>query len=83
MSMTVNDSTIKAEGLGNFFMNVGKKKTYCIKKDGKNRFKETFTSIGYYSRHSYRSCKQKLKSGSLKITRVDNILQHWKGSLPW
>ena len=35
--MTVSDDTIKAEGLGDFFKNLGKKRTQCIKKDGKKR----------------------------------------------
>ena len=38
-SMTVSDNTRKAEGLGNFFKNLSKKRTKCIKKNGKKRIK--------------------------------------------
>ena len=33
--MTVSDDTIKAESLGDFFRNLGKKRIQCIKKGGK------------------------------------------------
>ena len=35
----VSDNTIRAEGLGDFFRNLSKKRTECIKKDG-NKFVE-------------------------------------------
>ena len=38
-SMIVSDNTIQAEGLGDFFKNLGKKRTQCIKKDGEKRIK--------------------------------------------
>ena len=34
-SMIVSDNTIRAEGFGDFFKNLGKKRIKCIKKDGK------------------------------------------------
>ena len=37
--MTISDNTIKAEGLINFFKNLGKKRIKCIKKDGRKRIK--------------------------------------------
>ena len=33
-SMIVSDNVIQAEDLGDFFENLGKKRTYCIEKDG-------------------------------------------------
>ena len=35
-SMTVSGNTIKEEGLGDFFKNLDKKRTYCVKKIAKN-----------------------------------------------
>ena len=35
--MTVSDNTIQAEGLRDFFKNLGKKGFKCIEKDGKKR----------------------------------------------
>ena len=38
-SLTVSSNTIQAEGLGDFFNNLGKNRTWCIKKMAKNVLK--------------------------------------------
>ena len=38
-SMTVSNNTIKVEGLGDFFKDLGQERTSCIKKNGKNVLK--------------------------------------------
>ena len=45
-SMTVSDNTIQVDGFGDFFGNLGKKKTYCIKKDGNKRNKKIMKELG-------------------------------------
>ena len=55
-SMTVNDSTIQAEGLSDFFKNLGKKVLNVSKKLAKKSLKQTNKSFRYYSKPCYCSC---------------------------
>ena len=43
-SIIVTDNTMQAEGLGDFFKNLGKR-TECIKTDGRKRIKQPRTSF--------------------------------------
>ena len=54
-SMTVSDSTIQAEALGDFFRNLGKRGLNVSKNMAKNVLKKPFTSFGYYIKHCYSS----------------------------
>ena len=86
-SMIVSDNVIQAEDLCDFFKNLGKKglnvpfSMPCIK-DGKKRSIQPRTSLRFNSKNCYSSSFSKFQTGSINITRVDNILQHLKGSLP-
>ena len=82
-TMIVYDNVIQAEGLGDFFKNLGKKGLNVSKKDGKKRSIQPRTSLRFNSKNSYSSSISKFQTSSINITRVDNILQYWKGSLPW
>ena len=53
--MTVSDNTIQAEGLNDFFENLGKKGLNVIKKMAKKRIKEPTTSLGHHSKDCYSS----------------------------
>ena len=75
-SMIVSDNVIQAEGLGDFFKSLGKKRIKCIKKDGKKRIKQPRTSLRLNSNNSNSSSFSKFQTGFINITRVDNVLQH-------
>ena len=53
-TMIVSDNVIHAEGLGDFFKNLGKK-TQHIKKDGKKRSIQPRKSLRFNSKNSYSS----------------------------
>ena len=55
-TMIASDNVIQAEGLSDFFKNLGKERTQCIKKDGKKRFKQPWASLRFNSKNSYNSC---------------------------
>ena len=54
-SMIVSDNTIQAEGLGDFFKNLGKKSPNVSKKVAKKCTQKSQQSFGYYSEHCYSS----------------------------
>ena len=54
-TMIVSDNVIQAEGLGDFFKNLGKKRIQRIKKDGKRRSIQPRMSLRFNSKKSYGS----------------------------
>ena len=76
-SMTVSDNTIKAEGLGSFFKNLGKISSKAGKKISKKRIKQPRKSFRFNSKNSYRSRNQIPKSSIINITRSNQFLPHW------
>ena len=54
-SMIVSDNTIQAEGLGDFFKNLGKKGLNASKKMAKKRSIQPRTSFRFNSKNSYSS----------------------------
>ena len=54
-SMIVSDNTIQAEGLGDFFRNLGRKGLIISKKDGKKRSIQPRRSLRFSSKNSYSS----------------------------
>ena len=52
-SMTVIVNTIEAEGLGDFFKNLGKKRFNVSKMMKKKRFKQSNKRFTYYSNYCY------------------------------
>ena len=73
-SMIVSDNVIQAEGLGDFFKNLGKKGLNVSKKDGKKRSIKPRSSSRSNSKNSYSSCFSKFQTGFINVTRVDNVL---------
>ena len=55
-TMTVSDNTIQAEGLGDFFRNLGKKWLNASKKMAKKRIKQPRASLRFNNKNSYSSC---------------------------
>ena len=70
-SMIVSDNTIQAEGLGDFFKNLGKKRIKCIKKDGKKRIKKPRKSSRNWCERWYCICFSKPESSFDIIARSD------------
>ena len=73
-SMIVSDNRIQAEGLGDFFKNLGKKRINCIKKDGKKRIKKPRKSSRNWCKRWYCICFSKPESSFDIIARSDKIL---------
>ena len=81
--MTVNDNTIQAESLGDLFKIPAKKGPNVLKMMAKNLLSNPGRAFTSNSKNSYSSSFSKFQTGSINITRVDNTLQHRKGSSPW
>ena len=79
-SMTVSDNTIKAEGLGDFFKSLGKKGLNVSKKVAKNVISNPGRALDLTAKVAT-AAVSKFRTGSINITRIDNILQYRKRSL--
>ena len=53
--MIVSDNMIQAEGLGDFFKNLGKKGLNISKKMSKKHIKQSWTSLRFNMKNSYSS----------------------------
>ena len=67
--MTVSENTIQSESLGDFFKNLGKKK--CIKEDGENCLKKSWTSSRNWDKRWYCICFSKPESSFINIGQSD------------
>ena len=80
--MIVSDNTIKAKGLGDFFKNLGKKGLNVSKKMGKNVSSNPGRALDLPTKIATAAASKNSKQALSTLTRVDNFLQHLKGSLP-
>ena len=81
-SMIAKDNTIKAEGLGGFFKNLGKKRLKVSKKMAKNVLSNPGRVLDLTAKIAT-AATSKIQTSFINITRIDILLQHRKGSLPW
>ena len=82
-SMIVSDNTIKAEGIGDFFRNLGEKGLNVSKKMAQNVLSNPGRALDLTAKIATAAASKKFQTGFSNITRIDNLLQHRKGSLPW
>ena len=81
-TMIVSDNVIQAEGLGNFFKNLGKISAKAGKKNSKKRTKPPRKSSRFNSKDSYSSRNQIPKSCIINIARSNQFLPYRKRSIP-
>ena len=74
--MTVNDSTIKAEGFGDFFKNLGKKGLNVSKRMAEYVLSNPGRALDLTAKIATAAASRNSKQALSTLPEIDNILQH-------